>query len=84
MKQRKTAPVRTAADLIKAVQQAIPGKALAAARKNPATRVFQALRIAGTTGNHAGDSVTTGTATWGESGDYQLSFSGRPDGQAGV
>ncbi|HAW31799.1 MAG TPA: 16S rRNA (cytosine(1402)-N(4))-methyltransferase, partial [Planctomycetaceae bacterium] len=46
VKQRKTAPVRTAADLIKAVQQAIPGKALAAARKNPATRVFQALRIA--------------------------------------
>ncbi|WP_417387576.1 16S rRNA (cytosine(1402)-N(4))-methyltransferase RsmH [Gimesia sp.] len=46
VKQRKAVPVRTAADLIKVVQQAIPGKALAAARKNPATRVFQALRIA--------------------------------------
>jgi len=46
VKQRKTAPIRTAAELIKAVQQAIPSKALASARKNPATRVFQALRIA--------------------------------------
>ncbi|WP_417378855.1 16S rRNA (cytosine(1402)-N(4))-methyltransferase RsmH [Gimesia sp.] len=46
VKQRKTASIRTAAELIKAVQQAIPGKAQANARKNPATRVFQALRIA--------------------------------------
>tara|TARA_R110002095_G_scaffold105964_7_gene92797 strand:+ start:79367 stop:80287 length:921 start_codon:yes stop_codon:yes gene_type:complete len=46
VKQRKTAPLKTAAELIKVVQQAIPAKALAAARKNPATRVFQALRIA--------------------------------------
>lgn len=44
--QRKKAPIRTAAELIEAVQQAIPPKALASARKNPATRVFQALRIA--------------------------------------
>ncbi|QDT85223.1 Ribosomal RNA small subunit methyltransferase H [Gimesia chilikensis] len=46
VQQRKTNPVRTAADLIKAVQAAMPAKALATARKNPATRVFQALRIA--------------------------------------
>tara|TARA_R110002111_G_scaffold18931_2_gene46269 strand:+ start:107937 stop:108857 length:921 start_codon:yes stop_codon:yes gene_type:complete len=46
VKQRKATPIRTAAELIKAVQQAIPSKALASARKNPATRVFQALRIA--------------------------------------
>ncbi|MFK7779219.1 MAG: 16S rRNA (cytosine(1402)-N(4))-methyltransferase RsmH, partial [Gimesia sp.] len=46
VKQRKTSPIRTAAELIKAVQQAIPSKVLASARKNPATRVFQALRIA--------------------------------------
>lgn len=46
VKQRKVSPIRTASELIKAVQQAIPSKALASARKNPATRVFQALRIA--------------------------------------
>ncbi len=46
VQQRKTNPVRTAADLIEAVQAALPAKALATARKNPATRVFQALRIA--------------------------------------
>lgn len=45
VRQRKAAPIRTTAELIKVVQQAIPDKALAAARKNPATRVFQALRI---------------------------------------
>ncbi|QGQ21870.1 16S rRNA (cytosine(1402)-N(4))-methyltransferase RsmH [Gimesia benthica] len=46
VQQRKTNTVRTAADLIEAVQAALPAKALATARKNPATRVFQALRIA--------------------------------------
>ena len=46
VQQRKTNPVRTAADLIASVQAAMPAKALATARKNPATRVFQALRIA--------------------------------------
>lgn len=46
VKQRKTSPIRTAAELIKAVQHAIPSKVLASSRKNPATRVFQALRIA--------------------------------------
>lgn len=46
VKRRKKHSIKTAADLIEIVQQAIPGKALAAARKNPATRVFQALRIA--------------------------------------
>ncbi|QDU49711.1 16S rRNA (cytosine(1402)-N(4))-methyltransferase RsmH [Gimesia panareensis] len=46
VQQRKAKPVRTAADLIEAVQAALPAKALATARKNPATRVFQALRIA--------------------------------------
>lgn len=46
VQQRKTNPVRTAADLIEAVQAALPAKALATSRKNPATRVFQALRIA--------------------------------------
>lgn len=46
VQQRKTNPVRTAADLIQVVEDALPPKALATARKNPATRVFQALRIA--------------------------------------
>ncbi|QDT27457.1 Ribosomal RNA small subunit methyltransferase H [Gimesia panareensis] len=46
VQQRKAKPVRTATDLIEAVQAALPAKALATARKNPATRVFQALRIA--------------------------------------
>jgi 16S rRNA (cytosine1402-N4)-methyltransferase len=39
-------PVRTAADLAEAVTQAVPGKFQREARKHPATRVFQALRIA--------------------------------------
>jgi 16S rRNA (cytosine1402-N4)-methyltransferase len=43
---RKTNPVRTAADLIEAVREAIPRKFQKTAKKNPATRIFQALRIA--------------------------------------
>ena len=44
--QRTKAPVRTAAELVQAVCEAVPGAARSQARKNPATRVFQALRIA--------------------------------------
>lgn len=44
---RRTAnPVRTANDLAAAVETAVPGKFQREARKHPATRVFQALRIA--------------------------------------
>lgn len=46
VRQRKAAPIRTATELTRAVSEAVPTKALASARKNPATRVFQALRIA--------------------------------------
>ncbi|QDT98332.1 Ribosomal RNA small subunit methyltransferase H [Gimesia aquarii] len=46
VRQRKSAPIRMAVDLTKAVHEAVPHKALTSARKNPATRVFQALRIA--------------------------------------
>jgi 16S rRNA (cytosine1402-N4)-methyltransferase len=44
--QRKTAPVRTPDDLVQAVGEAVPGSFRSRARKHPATRVFQALRIA--------------------------------------
>jgi 16S rRNA (cytosine1402-N4)-methyltransferase len=46
VKRRRTGPVRTAADLVNAVAEAIPQKFRKRARKHPATRVFQALRIA--------------------------------------
>lgn len=39
-------PVRTARDLVEAVDRALPPKIRREARKQPATRVFQALRIA--------------------------------------
>jgi 16S rRNA (cytosine1402-N4)-methyltransferase len=43
---QRTYPVRTAGDLVEAIAAAVPAAARAAARKHPATRVFQALRIA--------------------------------------
>lgn len=43
---RKRSPVRTAADLVEAVERAVPGKSRQESHKHPATRVFQALRIA--------------------------------------
>ncbi len=43
---RKTHPVKSAADLVEAVKAAVPESAQRSARKHPATRVFQALRIA--------------------------------------
>lgn len=46
VQQRKRGPIKTAADLTKIVRESVPSKALSSARKNPATRVFQALRIA--------------------------------------
>lgn len=46
VRQRTQQPIRTAEDLLKIVEQAIPGAAQAQARRQPATRVFQALRIA--------------------------------------
>jgi 16S rRNA (cytosine1402-N4)-methyltransferase len=42
----KTQPIKTPADLIEAVGRAVPESAKRSARKHPATRVFQALRIA--------------------------------------
>ena len=45
VERRQTAPVRTAADLVDAVTEAIPQKFRKQSRKHPATRVFQALRI---------------------------------------
>ena len=46
IERRKTNPVRTAAALIEAVREAIPRKFQKSAKKHPATRIFQALRIA--------------------------------------
>ena len=46
VKRRNTQPVETAEDLIEAVAGAVPESAKRSARKHPATRVFQALRIA--------------------------------------
>lgn len=43
---RSNRPVRTAADLVEAVNEAIPRSIRKQSRRNPATRVFQALRIA--------------------------------------
>ena len=43
--QRKTHPIRTAADLVDAVANAIPQSPRRRSDKHPATRVFQALRI---------------------------------------
>lgn len=43
---RRTSPVRTAEDLVEAVAAAVPAKFQREARMQPATRVFQALRIA--------------------------------------
>jgi 16S rRNA (cytosine1402-N4)-methyltransferase len=43
---RKTNPVQSAKDLAEAVARAVPESARRSARKHPATRVFQALRIA--------------------------------------
>lgn len=43
---RETHPIRTASDLIEAVASALPAGLVANSRKEPATRVFQALRIA--------------------------------------
>jgi 16S rRNA (cytosine1402-N4)-methyltransferase len=42
---RKQQPIRTGAELSRAVASAIPHSARRQAKKNPATRVFQALRI---------------------------------------
>lgn len=46
IRRRKTNPVQSARDLVDAVEQAVPESARRSARKHPATRVFQALRIA--------------------------------------
>lgn len=43
---RRNQPVRTASDLADAVTAAIPGSRRGDSRRHPATRVFQALRIA--------------------------------------
>lgn len=45
-RRRESQPVKSAADLSEAVAEAIPESAKRASRKHPATRVFQALRIA--------------------------------------
>ena len=44
-RRRRSQPIRTAEDLVEACAEAIPARAQRAARKHPATRVFQALRI---------------------------------------
>ena len=43
---RRSKPVRTASDLVDAVSQAVPKRFQRQARRQPATRVFQAFRIA--------------------------------------
>jgi len=45
VEQRRTHPIRTAAELTAAVDAALPRSVQQSARKQPATRVFQALRI---------------------------------------
>ena len=42
----KHEPIKTAEQLVQVIEQAVPPNALRNARKHPATRVFQALRIA--------------------------------------
>lgn len=44
--QRRDSPIRTASDLVAAIDAALPHSIKREARKEPATRVFQALRIA--------------------------------------
>lgn len=44
--QRRSSPICTAADLVVAIDAALPASIKREARKEPATRVFQALRIA--------------------------------------
>ncbi len=39
-------PIKTAKDLVEAIENALPNQAKQSARKHPATRVFQAIRIA--------------------------------------
>ena len=46
VERRRSQPIRTTRDLTEAVEEAIPAKFRQQARKEPATRVFQALRIA--------------------------------------
>ncbi len=46
VRERKREPIRTTGRLARIIRAAIPGKAAAASRIHPATRVFMALRIA--------------------------------------
>jgi 16S rRNA (cytosine1402-N4)-methyltransferase len=46
VRQRRTTPINTASDLVAAIDLALPSSIKHEARKAPATRVFQALRIA--------------------------------------
>lgn len=46
VRQRRTSPIQTASDLVAAIDSALPPSIRREARKEPATRVFQALRIA--------------------------------------
>ncbi len=46
IERRRTHPIRTSRDLVEAVREAVPQAAQQRARRHPATRVFQALRIA--------------------------------------
>ncbi|NOX56280.1 MAG: 16S rRNA (cytosine(1402)-N(4))-methyltransferase RsmH, partial [Planctomycetes bacterium] len=45
VERRRSQPVRTAADLVQAVEHAVPARFRRQARRHSATRVFQALRI---------------------------------------
>ncbi len=46
VERRRKQPIRTTRDLVETVEEAIPAKFRQQSRKDPATRVFQALRIA--------------------------------------
>ena len=46
VRQRRSSPIETASDLVAAIDSALPASIKHEARKAPATRVFQALRIA--------------------------------------
>ena len=87
VEERKKEPIRSSAQLAAIVRRAIPGHARHGPI-DPATRVFQALRIA--VNDELGQleqalaAIPGLLSAAGASGDHQLSFAGRPARQVGV
>ena len=87
VEERKKDAIRTTSQLAEIVRRAIPAHARAGPI-NPATRVFQALRIAvndemGELETAPGGNSRAARPGW-PGGDHQLSFAGRPPRQVGV